>query len=239
MCSQSFGIPSNEILERESDLIALDHHTAFISDVRPLSRLPRLGVVGPVRAMPIRWRIGSIAVVNAIVVVVLASLIWSGATLLNTAWDEVRRLRESDALLTRLPLTLVVDVPAGISMNSYPGSYGQVLTNLFLNTVVHAYPDGCCGTLTVRARPVSDQDVDIAVADDGIGMTEEVRLRAFDPFFTTRRNHGGTGLGLHVIFNIVTQSLGGRLVLASAPGRGATFRIRIPRHAHEAAATTE
>jgi signal transduction histidine kinase len=146
-------------------------------------------------------------------------------------------------VLKRLPLQLVVDVPQGIFMNSYPGSYGQVLTNLFLNAVVHAFPEGRTGTLTVRARPVGDQDVDIDVTDDGVGMTEEVRLRAFDPFFTTRRNHGGTGLGLHVIFNIVTQSLGGRLVVDSAPGRGATFRIRIPRHAIEhaleAAATTE
>jgi signal transduction histidine kinase len=142
-------------------------------------------------------------------------------------------------VLRKLPLELVVDVPKGISMNSYPGSYGQVLTNLFLNTVAHAFPDGRAGMLTVTARPVSDQDVEIAVADDGVGMTDEVRLRAFDPFFTTRRNHGGTGLGLHVIFNIVTQSLGGRLALDSAPGGGTTFRIKIPRHAAAAAATME
>ena len=90
---------------------------------------------------------------------------------------------------------------------------------------------------TARQSPVGDNDVDINVADDGVGMTEEVRMRAFDPFFTTRRNHGGTGLGLHVIFNIVTQSLGGQLTLDSAPGRGTVFRIRIPRQA--AAATTE
>jgi signal transduction histidine kinase len=142
-------------------------------------------------------------------------------------------------VLKRLPLALAVDVPRGISMNSYPGSYGQVLTNLFLNAVVHAYPDGRGGSLSVAARAVDCDDVEITVADDGVGMTEDVRLRAFDPFFTTRRNHGGTGLGLHVIFNIVTQSLGGRLAMDSAPGRGTTFRIRIPRHAIAAAATTE
>jgi signal transduction histidine kinase len=111
-----------------------------------------------------------------------------------------------------------------------------VLTNLFLNTVVHAYPDGCAGTLSVSARAVGSDDVEIAVADDGVGMVEEVRRRAFDPFFTTRRDHGGTGLGLHIIFNIVTQSLGGRLALDSAPGRGTTFRIRIPRQARTTAA---
>ncbi len=139
-------------------------------------------------------------------------------------------------VLRKLPLSLVVDIPPGISMNSYPGSYGQVLTNLFLNTVVHAYPDGRAGTLSVSARTVGSDDVEIAVADDGVGMAEEVRRRAFDPFFTTRRDHGGTGLGLHIIFNIVTQSLGGRLALDSAPGRGTTFRIRIPRHARPTAA---
>jgi signal transduction histidine kinase len=141
--------------------------------------------------------------------------------------------------LRKLPLSLAVDVPRGISMNSYPGSYGQVLTNLFLNAVTHAYPDGRAGTLSVAAHAVGCDDVEIIVADDGVGMTDEVRMRAFDPFFTTRRNHGGTGLGLHVIFNIVTQSLGGRLAMDSAPGRGTTFRITIPRHATAAAATTE
>ena len=138
-------------------------------------------------------------------------------------------------VLKKLPLSLVVDVPPGISMNSYPGSYGQVLTNLFLNTVTHAYPDGRAGTLSVGARAVGG-DVEITVADDGIGMAEDVRMRAFDPFFTTRRGHGGTGLGLHIIFNIVTQSLNGRLTMDSAPGRGTTFHITIPRHARSTAA---
>ncbi len=144
-------------------------------------------------------------------------------------------------VLKRLPLSLVVEVPPGISMNSYPGSYGQVLTNLFLNVVVHAYPDGRAGTLSVSARAVGRNDVEITITDDGVGMAEDVRIRAFDPFFTTRRDHGGTGLGLHIIFNIVTQSLGGRLAMDSALGRGTTFRIRIPRHARvtAAAAATE
>jgi signal transduction histidine kinase len=88
----------------------------------------------------------------------------------------------------------------------------------------------------VSAHALDGGDVEITVADDGVGMAEVVRRRAFDPFFTTRRDHGGTGLGLHIIFNIVTQSLGGRLALDSAPGRGTTFRIRIPRHARTTAA---
>ncbi len=59
-------------------------------------------------------------------------------------------------------------------------------------------------------------------------MTEEVQRRAFDPFFTTRRSEGGTGLGLHIVYNLVTRRLGGRIMLSSAPWRGTTFRITLP-----------
>jgi signal transduction histidine kinase len=131
-------------------------------------------------------------------------------------------------VLKKSQITLTVDVPPGISMDSYPGSYGQVLTNLFLNSVVHAFPDGRAGSVLVEARPVRD-DVDIFVSDDGVGMSEEIQRRAFDPFFTTRRGEGGTGLGLHIIFNLVTQQLGGRLAFESRLGWGTRFRITLPR----------
>jgi signal transduction histidine kinase len=130
-------------------------------------------------------------------------------------------------VLRKSQLALTVDMPAGITMDSYPGAYGQVLTNLFLNSVIHAFPDGRTGTITVEARQVRD-DIDIFVSDDGIGMSEEVQRRALDPFFTTRRNEGGTGLGLHIIFNLVTQQLGGRLTFESRLGWGTRFRITIP-----------
>ncbi|HYZ45534.1 MAG TPA: HAMP domain-containing sensor histidine kinase [Xanthobacteraceae bacterium] len=131
-------------------------------------------------------------------------------------------------VLKKSQITLSVDVPPGISMDSYPGSYGQVLTNLFLNSVVHAFPDGRAGSVLVEARQVRD-DVDIFVSDDGVGMSEEIQRRAFDPFFTTRRGEGGTGLGLHIIFNLVTQQLGGRLAFESRLGWGTRFRITLPR----------
>jgi signal transduction histidine kinase len=131
-------------------------------------------------------------------------------------------------VLKKSQIALTVDVPAGITMDSYPGSYGQVLTNLFLNSVIHAFPDGRAGSVIVEARQVRD-DVDIFVSDDGVGMTEEIQRRALDPFFTTRRNEGGTGLGLHIIFNLVTQQLGGRLTFESRLGWGTRFRISIPR----------
>jgi signal transduction histidine kinase len=135
-------------------------------------------------------------------------------------------------VLRKSHIKLTVDVPAGIMMDSYPGSYGQVLTNLFLNSVVHAFPDGRAGTIKVEARHIctpSHDDIELFVSDDGAGMSEDTQRHAFDPFFTTRRNEGGTGLGLHIIFNLVTQQLGGRLTFESRLGWGTRFRIAIPR----------
>lgn len=125
-------------------------------------------------------------------------------------------------------LTLRVDVPAGILMDSYPGDYGQVLTNLFLNAVSHAFPGGQSGTIRIAAARVGPNEVEIAFADDGRGMHEDVQRRAFEPFFTTRRHLGGTGLGLHIVYNLVTRRLGGRIALASALRRGTEFRMTIP-----------
>jgi signal transduction histidine kinase len=132
-------------------------------------------------------------------------------------------------VLKKSRVNLSVEVPAGLVIDSYPGSYGQVLTNLFLNAVTHAFPIGRDGTIVIRAKSVGANDVEISVADDGIGMAPEVLRQAFDPFFTTRRSDGGTGLGLHIVYNLVTQQLGGKLSLDSTPGRGTTFRITLPR----------
>ena len=134
-------------------------------------------------------------------------------------------------VLKRAPITLNVDVPEGLIINGYPGSYGQILTNLFLNAVNHAFADGRSGTITISARARGHDDVEINFADNGVGMTPDVQRQAFDPFFTTRRNEGGTGLGLHIVYNLVTQQLGGRMMLESRPGQGTTFRIIMPRTA--------
>jgi signal transduction histidine kinase len=130
--------------------------------------------------------------------------------------------------LKRIQLRLVLDVPDGIVMNSYPGPFGQVLTNLFLNAVNHAFP-GEGGTVSIVARTSGADQVHMIFRDDGVGMPDEVQRQAFDPFFTTRRGEGGTGLGLHIVYNLVTRKLGGRIVLSSRPGEGTTFRISLPR----------
>ena len=128
-------------------------------------------------------------------------------------------------------LTLNVDCQPNLMMNSYPGPYGQVLTNLFLNSVAHAFPDGKAGTVEIQVREFGKDNVEVIFSDNGCGMSLDVRRRAFDPFFTTRRDQGGTGLGLHIVYSIVTNRLGGRLDLDSAPGGGTRIQMILPRTA--------
>jgi PAS domain S-box-containing protein len=128
-------------------------------------------------------------------------------------------------------LTLSVDCQPNLMMNSYPGPYGQVLTNLFLNAVAHAFPDGRPGVIEISARESGKDNVEIIFSDNGVGMSLDVRRRAFDPFFTTRRDQGGTGLGLHIVYSIVTNRLGGRLDLDSEPGGGTRIQMILPRTA--------
>lgn len=125
-------------------------------------------------------------------------------------------------------LTLVVNIPPGIMMDSYPGHYGQVLTNLFINAVTHAFKDGQSGTITISGLRRGAREVEVVFADDGRGMHEDVQRRAFDPFFTTRRHLGGTGLGLNIVYNLITRRLGGRVSIVSALGKGTAFHITIP-----------
>jgi PAS domain S-box-containing protein len=126
-------------------------------------------------------------------------------------------------------LTLTVDCQPNLTMNSYPGPYGQVLTNLFLNSVAHAFPDGRPGAVDIQVRESGKDNVEILFSDDGCGMSLDVRRRAFDPFFTTRRDQGGTGLGLHIVYSIVTNRLGCRLELDSEPGKGTRIQIILPK----------
>jgi len=128
-------------------------------------------------------------------------------------------------------LSLSVDCKPNLTMNSFPGPYGQVLTNLFFNTVAHAFPNGDAGNVDIRVQEAGDDHVEILFEDNGCGMTHEVKRRAFDPFFTTRRDQGGTGLGLHIVYNIVTNRLGGRISLNSEPGAGTRIHIVLPREA--------
>jgi signal transduction histidine kinase len=156
---------------------------------------------------------------------------------LSEATDQI--IASLRPVLKKAVISLSVDVPDGLVIDGYPGSYGQILTNLFLNAANHAFVDGGSGMISITARARGADDIEIIFADDGAGMTPDVQRQAFDPFFTTRRNEGATGLGLHIVYNLVTQQLGGRMMLDSRLGQGTTFRIIMPRTAKGRHGTTD
>jgi two-component system NtrC family sensor kinase len=121
------------------------------------------------------------------------------------------------------------DLPAGLVCDSFPGGYGQVLTNLVLNAMNHAFEPGAPGHIRVQIGAVGDDQVEMVVSDDGMGMDENVRSRIFDPFFTTKMGRGGTGLGMNIVHGIVTRVLKGQVTVTSAPGQGTQIRVVLPR----------
>jgi signal transduction histidine kinase len=124
--------------------------------------------------------------------------------------------------------SLTLEMPFDVTLNSYPGAYGQVLTNLIFNAVTHGFTDAADGHVLIRAHRLGMDQVEITFADNGIGIPEDVQRHVFDPFFTTRRAEGNTGLGLYIVHNLVTEQLGGRIALDSEWGKGTTIRMTLP-----------
>src|SRR5882757_9973288 len=124
--------------------------------------------------------------------------------------------------------SLAMEVPSDIIMDSFPGPYGQVLTNLIFNAITHGFTGGPGGQMLIKARRLGMEQVEITFSDDGSGVPEEVQRHVFDPFFTTGRGQGSTGLGLYIVHNLVTQQLGGRITLVSALGKGTTICMTLP-----------
>ncbi|MGD1866935.1 MAG: response regulator [Phormidesmis sp.] len=112
-------------------------------------------------------------------------------------------------------------------IESYPGSLAQIVTNLTTNSLIHAYPDNQPGIISITIETQANEVV-LTYQDDGCGITPEHQNRIFEPFFTTARDIGGSGLGLHLVYNLVTQTLKGKIQVASSPGQGTTFTIRFP-----------
>ncbi|WP_342148952.1 HAMP domain-containing sensor histidine kinase [Methylorubrum sp. SB2] len=123
------------------------------------------------------------------------------------------------------------DCPPGLTVDTYPGVLAQVVTNLVANAVVHGFaqrPPESPGSIVVRVQSAGAL-VRIEVADDGIGIPPENLGRIFDPFFTTARARGSTGLGMHIVHNLVTVKLQGRIAVESEPGAGTNVRVEFPR----------
>ncbi|MCZ8251183.1 MAG: PAS domain S-box protein [Hylemonella sp.] len=127
------------------------------------------------------------------------------------------------------PYRIELQVPEALVLDSYPGALGQVLTNLIGNAVMHAFDGREGGIITIQAAVGEGDEIVFSVADNGRGIPEALQKKVFEPFFTTKLGQGGTGLGLHIVFNAVTHVLGGQVSLRSPPGQGTVFELRIPR----------
>lgn len=141
-------------------------------------------------------------------------------------------------VLRKTKLEVEIDCPDGIVVDTYPGSLGQVLTNLLTNAVTHAYDKGEAGRLTLRVSEPRPETLRIVFEDDGRGIPQQNIGKVFDPFFTTGRSGGSTGLGLHIVYNLVTSRLHGRIDLTSVPGQGTRFTIDLPKTVAESRAET-
>lgn len=132
-------------------------------------------------------------------------------------------------VLRKSGCTLHTELAQDVTCDGYPGSYGQILTNLVMNAMVHGYRNQS-GEIAIRTALADDHEwAFVSVSDAGAGMDEDTARRIFDPFFTTRMGSGGTGLGMNIVHSLVTRTLEGQIAVHSRPGAGTSVQVTFPR----------
>ena len=140
----------------------------------------------------------------------------------------------SEILLTLSPsirksgCTVTTEIDDALQMDSFPGPLGQVITNLINNAIVHGYREMPCGPIAISAQYSGPDQLRLEVSDSGHGIPKSDLTHVFEPFFTTRMGQVGSGLGLHIVHNIVTSVLGGQITVHSEAGHGAAFTLVLP-----------
>lgn len=125
------------------------------------------------------------------------------------------------------PYVINFNCPEDLIVVSKPGPINQIFINLILNSIIHGFDKREHGTIDVTVMKLGEQ-LNISFKDDGIGIDTSIKDKIFEPFATTKRGEGGSGLGLHLVYNLVTQALGGSIRLDSEPEKGAQFEINFP-----------
>jgi len=134
----------------------------------------------------------------------------------------------SDILLSLHPRlkktkhTVTIHCDNHVKVYGFPGAFAQVITNLIMNSLTHAYTAEDAGNIVISVVKKEDRFI-LQYSDDGKGIDNTVLPRIFEPFFTTARGIGGSGLGLYIVYNIITQQFGGTIDCYSEPGKGANF----------------
>jgi two-component system, NtrC family, sensor kinase len=154
----------------------------------------------------------------------------SGSTRRSFKLDEVIHDVVSTLMfsISRTSHTLQLDIPTDIVMDSYPGAIGQVLTNFINNSLLHGFENRTGGVMRLKVIKTHGGHVQLHYSDNGCGIEEANLQRIFEPFFTTKLGQGGSGLGMHVVYNIVSSLLGGRVQVHSRVGEGTHFIVDIP-----------
>ena len=129
--------------------------------------------------------------------------------------------------LKKTHITVSISCPPDIMLDSYPGALAQVITNLTLNCVEHAFEPDDEGSIVIGVAQQGDW-IEMQVTDNGKGIPPDMLDKVFDPFVTTRRGQGGTGLGLNIVFNLIAKQFGGSITVSSVLGQGASFVLRMP-----------
>ncbi|MEJ2622348.1 MAG: ATP-binding protein, partial [Candidatus Thiodiazotropha sp.] len=126
---------------------------------------------------------------------------------------------------------LLIECQTEIELNTCPGVLSQVITNLVMNSIIHGFgnDEAQQGIMRIEVALVDDSNIQLVYTDNGSGIAEQHLDRIFEPFFTTNREEGGTGLGLHLVYNSVTTHLGGTIQVESKPQAGVRFTIEFPR----------
>jgi signal transduction histidine kinase len=115
-----------------------------------------------------------------------------------------------------------------IDVNTAPGAISQIITNLFTNAVTHAFDEGRPGVIRITLDMSGEKHLRIRVRDDGRGVDAAIRDHMFEPFVTSRRAEGSTGIGLNVVYNLVVEGLHGDISVESSPGEGTEFTVVFP-----------
>lgn len=123
-------------------------------------------------------------------------------------------------------ITFSIECDERLELNSFPGAYAQIFTNLLLNSFAHGFKEKQNGTIAIHAS-LTDNKLTIEYHDDGAGISRKDLPHIFEPFYTSDQQRG-TGLGLNIVYNLVRQKLHGNISCASAPGEGVLFKIDVP-----------
>ncbi|MFZ6742727.1 ATP-binding protein [Undibacterium sp. JH2W] len=145
---------------------------------------------------------------------------------LSTTLNEI--LVTLEPMYSRSTHSLHIDLEPNVAMESYPGALAQILTNSVNNSLTHGFEGMEHGNMHLKTRLSGQHLVKIIFSDDGAGISAEHLARVFDPFFTTKLGKGGSGLGMHIVYNLVTDVLGGKIELGSELGKGTTISLILP-----------